>query len=78
MKTEQLAYFQHQLGTNGTKLVKATEFTKKDGSKEWRVCIIIDEDATWYRPESRALAIQIAEAAIAPFVKYLNELYNGE
>lgn len=77
MKTEQLACFEHTIGS-GVKMVRATEFTLNDGSKQWRVCIIIDNDAKWSSPTSRSEAIQLAETTIARFVKYLNELYNGD
>lgn len=75
MKTESLAFFQHDIGA-GCKLVKATEFLMNDGTKQWRVCIIKNEDAVWLRPESRIDAIQAADDAIGKFVREIYPLYD--
>lgn len=74
MKTETLTLFQYQNAAT-TYYVSATEYRLTDGSVQFRVSVVNNGESYVVKPAARSEAMQIAESAIADFVRDMAQVY---
>lgn len=74
MKTETLILFQYTNAATSY-YVSATEYRLTEGSVEFRVSVINNGESYIVKPATRSEAVQIAESAIADFVRDMAKTY---